>query len=79
MSDEQQRSHGDAEDADTDDSLQPRKGGEDARWQEAAAGESGQSGAPVSGTLGPAGAGMGADTTQQPDPSRDRFRDLNQS
>ena len=74
MSDERQR-----DDADTDDSLQPRKDEDEARWQEAASGEMGESKESVTGTLGPSGPGMGADTTEQPDPSRDRFRDLNQS
>jgi len=74
MSDEQQH-----RDDDLDDSLQPRKEERQARWQEAASGEPGQTGESVTGTVGPSGAGMGADTTEQPDPSRDRFRDLNQS
>ena len=65
---------------DTDDSLRPRSGGgQDAHWQEAAAGEIGQGGEQVTGTLGSSGAGMGANTTEQVDRSRDRYSDITQS
>ncbi len=67
-------------DADTDDSLRPRSGGgKEAHWQEAAAGQMGQGGEQVTGTLGSSGAGMGANTTEQVDRSRDRYSDITQS
>ena len=63
-----------------DDSLRPAGGGgQESHWQEAAAGEIGQGGNQVTGTLGSSGAGLGANTTEQVDRNRDRYSDITQS